>query len=219
MMIKMKAKTPRSKYEEAVHVADTITKEMSWIYASREILDKSGSQEIVDRFSNTYAGHTWNVVRRSLLNGILMSICKILIDDDHRVSSFHTLNSLLQDEEVLEIVKNEYSQSKEAFDSRLNQLVLGLSGLDSYLKENKKLVRHRNHYLVHRAREPYKGPDTLQWGDEKDIIKKLEEVVEPMEHLLLGNGNVSHSTVSTYKLYAKDFWESFTPNSANLFNQ
>lgn len=209
--------TDQRQYEEAVQIADKISKEMSWIYANYEIFKNALDQKTLDRFTNTYAGQAYKVITRSLINEIMSAIARILTDKEGHVSSFHTLHNRLNNPRVVELIKKNYSHGKGTFNRRMKSLLDKLNSLDIYLVDPKvkALLKHRHHYLAHNARKPYQGPDTLKYGDEKQLIELLADIANLMEPLLLTSHNISGSAISTYKLYAEDFWSSFTPKKNN----
>ncbi|MDX1974538.1 MAG: hypothetical protein SFT92_02560 [Rickettsiales bacterium] len=159
------------RYKEAKAICERISQEMSWIVANYEILQRSISDDLTNKFTGTYAGNAWQPLRRALLNEILISIARILVDEDDRVSSLPRLSEYIEDFEFQEYLKTQYTQSPEAFDSRLTNLREKLSYLLQELNNPnskvKALLRHRHNRLAHAKTKAYAGPDKLQWGDEK----------------------------------------------------
>ena len=208
-----KNNSSEEKYKQAVKIADTISKEMSWIHANNEILKSSGDKIISEKFIGTYAGHAWRLLRHTILNEIHISMHRI-IDKNPNVSSLPNLKLLL-DKKVLVHVKKNYTQGKDAysprlsmFQARLNRLLIQLDKKDSKFKS---LIIHRHTRLAHSAQQPYTGDNKIKWGDETKLIKTFEDIVSPMEHLFLNAGNISGSKKSSYKMYADDLWSSFCP--------
>ncbi len=203
------------RYEEAKAICERVSQEMSWIVANYEILRHSNGDHLTSKFIGTYAGNAWQTLRRTLLNEILISIARILVDNDDRVSSLPRLSEYMEDSDFQDYLKTQYTQSLEAFDSRLSDLRTKLAHLlkelDNPNSKVKALLRHRHNRLAHAQTKVYSGADKLQWGDEKDLIEMLHSIIEPMEHLFLGAGNIAGSTGSSYKLYATEFWSSFEP--------
>ncbi len=214
-----KQKTAQDLYDGLVIIAENICAEIKWAYVNYEILDACNQKKITDKFTNTYSGNVWAVLRRSLLNETLLALSKVIIDKKNKPSSFHALHELLKKEEVIELVKLNYTQAEDAFDDRLQDLLEGLSSLDEFLKNHdafKSLAAHRNNYLVHRSQKVSKSVRNFQWGDEKTLISIVADIMHPMELMILNGGNISNSTRSVYRAYAKNFWDSIEPDDARF---
>lgn len=205
-------------YQKAVGVADLITKEMSWLYANHQVFKAGNEDQVIEKFKNTYSGHIWKLIRRSTLNEIHHVLFK-LIDSDVKTASVFSLKNLLKSAGVLDLVQQNYSQSEDAFQEDKGCFDAAMQELEKYMRDNqstvKKLIRHRHNYLAHRSAKPYKNEDNLKIGDEKELIKIVSDIVEPMEALLLNRVNISYSINSPYELYAKSFWTSFSPEKEN----
>lgn len=186
---------------------------MSWINANYAILEATNTSSMQETFTGTYAGNAWNVMRRTLLNEIHISIYRVLIDNDGHVASIQNLKPYLDDQSLLRVVKSKYTQSAGTFGTRLRSLKLHMRKLDKEIKTQhsavKALILHRHTRMAHTAAKPYTGPTKLKWGDEKILIGMLNNIVSPMEHILLNAGNISGSTKSSYTKYAKYFWAAF----------
>lgn len=209
-------KAAKALYQKALSIAKNVCAEVKWAYANYEILMSANKEEISKKFINTYAGNVWNVLQRSMLNEVLVSISKVIVDKKNNPSSFHALHDLLKNPEVLLIIEANYTQAEGLFQHRVNELLDGLRRLDKYLKNHdivKSLKTHRNNYLVHRSQKVSPSIRNLKWGDEKTLIKIVSDIIHPMELLLLNGGNISNSTRSVYKAYADNFWDGFHPNN------
>lgn len=214
-----KNKAAEALYQKALDIAENICAEVKWAYVNHEILISADKEDTSKKFIDTYAGNVWNVLRRSLLNEVLISISKVIVDKKNNPSSFHALHGLLKNPDVLSIVEANYTQAEEEFQNRVDALLEGLSRLDEYLKSHdivKSLQIHRNNYLVHRSQKVSSSVRNLQWGDEKTLIEIVSDIIHPMELLLLNGGNISNSTRSIYKAYADNFWDGFQPNDKNF---
>ncbi len=202
----MGKKDAEEKFRRAVEIAKAISEEMSWIYANHEILKASRGKDMEAKFIDTYAGNAWWTLRRTILNEIHISMSRVLDEDEGRLS-FPNLYKLLQDEEVVGLVEENYKQNKEAYADRLNALKKNLGELMEKLRDKdsvvKSLIRHRHTRLAHKPEKPYSGENRLKWGDEEKLIGFFEEVIHPMEMVLLNAGNISGSTRSGYKKYAE----------------
>lgn len=218
-------KTADSLYHDAITIAENITNEMKFVYVCYEILEASEPDKVGEKFTNTFAGHTWVTLRRTLLNDIHLGLAKI-IDKNKKASSLPNLHKLLKNKEVQMLVRSNYMNYDDlfedddpifedhdsAFDDRLQRLMEALEGLRNDSSKFKSLTDHRNNYLAHRSISPYQGNENLKWGDEAKLIQEIEGIVNKMEIVLLNAWDVSGYVRGSYRIYAKDFWDSFAPN-------
>lgn len=207
--------SPQKKYTLAVKMAKEIAQEMAGIYAGNEILKKLNEPKISHKFYNTYAGQVWNVIRSTTADEILIAIARILTDRMSNVTSLKNLFRLINNENVKEIMRKNYTLAPETFDEQYTILMKELSKIDGYIKHHptvKSLRIFRNNHLAHRAQKTYTGTAILKWGDEDELIEILARIITPMEHVLLNaEDHLSRATKKNYEFYAKEFWESFTP--------
>tara|TARA_Y100001001_G_scaffold160264_1_gene182596 strand:+ start:702 stop:1412 length:711 start_codon:yes stop_codon:yes gene_type:complete len=212
-------KRKTSEHERVLKIADKISKETSWIYANFEILKAARTEDVQKNLLNTYAGKAWVVIQKSLHNEIMIALARILTEDkDNRVSALNNISEYIKNEDNVSRLRENYKQAEGTFDYRFQLLKDQLEKIHGFLKGHNNLVKslliYRKDFLAHNAQTP-KLDNKVKWGDEKELIQLLREAVDPMEHIFLNAGNISGCVISSYKLYAEDFWLSFIPNQDN----
>ncbi|MEC8066469.1 MAG: hypothetical protein VX154_01260 [Pseudomonadota bacterium] len=200
-------------YAKAKKIAEDLVEELTWVAASYAVLKESDKDDVKNKFIQTYAGHAYILIQRSLINDLLLTLLR-MIDKDYKTSSFLNLKQMLEVDNAKENVKSNYKGALDAFDDRWDQLLLELENLEKELREEsiwKALIIHRGTYLAHRQQKPYKGSERIVRGDVDHLAVYFKDIIQLIEMLFLESSGRPSAINTSYKKYAEEFWSSCLP--------
>ncbi len=216
--------------DDLQRIAEFACQEMAYITSLHEHWKPAAYDEtIFSRFNNTYAGHSFNVIRVALRREVVLGLLR-LWDSKPRTFNMRLISENLRDDGlydcVLSHIRDAFMPSPDcraeyrAKRTRLCDLITDTQGESS--NKWKCLFKIRNEHLAHRNTGGQPKLVAVASGDKEDtavewLYNRSAKIVEDL--LAVTNGHTYSFSVAAGvdNLYAGYFWDAFRPHGPPSF--